>query len=317
MTINRPKFYNLQSHLLPRKTYCATIFGNCFPSVNGPPQYTLEYNIELVRFFYTCIENIAALLNDNDLAYKYINFSQNNKLLEEYELEQETIKTKKAQFKYNKVSLDDTPIVFEDFTDNVDELIDIIKDSQSELDGLVMETMNRYDLENASNKNQFELLFRINKMYYLYYKINVHFVIWKRGLINIEDEWKGWLTWEWRHLDYINENTFLYYVSQGIEDFDEENIYKSMLEKNKKTIDKVLEDKKTQIKKLKGQDKNDDKFSSILIIQLELQQQFFNKLITYFDKWNVEHQKDIKKPNYTLPITFGISMLCLIFSNLK
>ena len=101
MTINRPKFYNLQSHLLPRKTYCATIFGNCFPSVNGPPQYTLEYNIELVRFFYTCIENIAALLNDNELAYKYINFSQNNKLLEEYELEKETITTKKAQFKYD------------------------------------------------------------------------------------------------------------------------------------------------------------------------------------------------------------------------
>ena len=90
----------------------------------------------MVRFFYTCIENIAALLN-NELAYKYINFSQNNKLLEEYEIEQGTITAKKTQFKYNKDSLDDTPIVFENFTNNVDELINIIKDSQNELDELV------------------------------------------------------------------------------------------------------------------------------------------------------------------------------------
>jgi len=105
---------------------------------------------------------------------------------------------------------------------------------------------------NKEKETNNELLFRIAKMNYFKIRNNIHFLIWKWGIWSMPLEWRAWLTWEWRHIEYIMENTFHYYITEIIETKNNNNKYDKLSNNNIIAIKKLLDEHKLKMANLSG-----------------------------------------------------------------
>jgi hypothetical protein len=299
-----PLFFDLEAHTLTKKNGCGAFMGVCLPSEwkISPSQYTLDYNVKLAKEFHKTLEEIGSQIEDNDLAYEFIKLGQTDELLRNYKkFEKKIIESKQNTEEYRinlhnkpKEYLEDSSVDFENIKQIIDENEKIINDKIDDL-----------KINNKKISNNSELEFRIAKMNYFKTRNYIHFLIWKWGIWSMPLEWRAWLTWEWRHIEYIMENTFHYYITEIKNTGNIDNKYDKWSNHNIETIQKLLDEHKSKMNNLVGYNLL---YSNAIIDLFYKQIEYFNELKKLWLNVNTN-----KKKQPLQVIDFGLVGIALFF----
>ena len=308
-----PKFFKLKSHFLKKRDTCGAMTGICLPSVKGTANYTYKYNKFISDLFLISIKELGSMLDNNEYAEKFTkHFPYEDEIKYDYD---------NFNIKINKMTPEDKLLdpesYLQDQNEDFDYIINLINKNNTRIQDYIEIININYKFDKMEDTIlKYETLFRQEKIDYFRIKKNIHFLIWKWGIWNMPAEWKSWLMLEWRHSEYIMENTFHYYLMKKLETNieDKDNEYKLMMDENYNTIKKLLEEHKITQNKLSGIDLL---YSNEI---LKLMNEQVESLNNVKNKWDDFYK--IKKKNKDIPSNLfqyslaglGLLISCIIFN---